>query len=146
MSSTIPKFEVAFKPVASQREGSKFLGNAEITVHLSETTSFVIRRCPVFNGSNGKFMKWPNQKYEKDGQPKSFSFIRINEPNQPQTPPFKGAFELAIEAAVMSAVNQDSDGSEGPNEPQGRGRRGGRGRPSPTRSAQRSSASADDEW
>jgi hypothetical protein len=149
---SLPNFEVNFKPVANRREGSKFLGNAEIVVPLSSTVSVTIRRCAVFDGSNGMFMKWPNQQYEKDGQTKSFSFIRVSEPDQPQQPPYKGAFELAIEEAVRAAVNgsssQTSDGSSdgGGSGRGGRGGRGGRSRPAPRQAGQRASTSVDDEW
>lgn len=143
---SLPNFEVTFKPVANRREGSKFLGNAEITVPLTDDISVAIRRCAVFDGSNGMFMKWPNQQYEKDGQQKSFSFIRVTEPDQPQAPPYKGAFELAIEKAVMEAVN--TAGADAPAPSGGRGgRSGGRGsRPAPRGRAQRGSTSTDDEW
>jgi len=149
---SLPNFEVTFKPVANRREGSKFLGNAEIVVPLTDSINVVIRRCAVFDGSNGMFMKWPNQQYEKDGQQKSFSFIRVNEPDQPQAPPYKGPFELAIEQAVMEAVNTAGEASPGPSgggSARGGGRSGGGGRggrPAPRGRPQRGSASTDDEW
>lgn len=149
---SLPNFDVTFKPVANRREGSKFLGNAEVSVALSDDISFLIRRCAVFDGSNGMFMKWPNQQYEKDGQQKSFSFIRVNEPDQPQSPPYHGAFEAAIQSAVMEAVNSSGGSQSAPSGGNSsRGGRGGRGggrgsRPAPRQNSQRASTSADDEW
>ena len=143
----LPTFTVNYTAPRTSKPESKYLGSADVTISLAPGVDFVVRRVSIWDGRNGAWVKWPSESYEKDGERKSFSFIRFNEDDAPAAPPYMGSYQAAIVKAILEAVNSGESADDRPAAPATRGnsRGGGRGA-APRGRRQRAATSVDDEW
>jgi hypothetical protein len=89
------------------REINKNTLKAQCTIRLEKWGGFLIKKVKIFQKAESRWISFPSEEYEKDGQKKYYSLVEFDTPAMNEA--FRNAFFQALDKYLLEKNKEDQN-------------------------------------